>query len=160
MKKYIKTVCNYLLVAALLIMLTMVEKSVLAPFVLLRISVVICICFCLANPGVHSVATSAFCGFFADIYSCNMPVCSLLYLYISSGCVWSVRQFVSVEEKTVFLICFFALLIFGAGEFLLHLLFGGSFFPDLKQLFMYTAFALTNAWYSPIVYGILKRVQF
>jgi len=159
MKKYAKTACDYLLIGLLLIACTAAEYSVITPFVYLRISAVICICLCLAKPGIASVATGAVCGFLADIYSFNLPVFSLLYLYISSGCVWSVGQFVLLNKKTVFMICFLALLGFFAGEFMLNLLIYESS-GGIEYLFMCIVFALINASPSPVIYGILKRVQF
>ena len=160
MKEYVKTVYDYLLVAILLIICVVVENSVITPFIFLRISASLCICLCIAKPDIKSVALCAICGLFADIYSCNLPVYSLLYLYISSGCVWSVGQFVSVKPKTVFMISFFAQLTFFAGGFLLYLLIYESFFPGTDYIFMCIASALINASPSPIIYRILMRVQF
>lgn len=150
MKTYVKTALFYILSAVLLLIFTAFENFTTATFLYFRPSLLLCICMCFAKPVLSSVIIASLCGFLADFFSLSLPLFALLYLYISSGCVWSVRLFVSLSKKAVFFTCFFALL----GFFLFE-----SFPPTWNDFLKGMVFSLINASLSPIVYGILKRAK-
>ncbi len=146
---YVKSILFYILFAVLLLIFTAFENFTTATWYF-RPSILLCICMCFAKPVLSSVIIASLCGFLADIFSLSLPIFALLYLYISSGCVWSVRLFVSLSKKAVFFTCFLALL----GFFLLE-----SFPPTWNDFLKGMVFSLINASLSPIVYGILKRAK-
>lgn len=152
MKKYVKKALFYIVI----MILAMAESLGMQEFVYMRISLVGSLCLCVLYPCAGSVVLGAVCGFLVDVCSLSMPFYSLLYLYISFGCVWCVRLFVSVRGRTVFVICFLWLIGFCAGEIFLSLLMYESFSFGTKNMI----FILINAGLSPIIYGVLKRAQF
>lgn len=160
MKKRVKSALFYILLAVFLIFATALENLTVSPFVYVRLSLTVCICLCLVRPQLSSVLISAICGFLADIYSLCLPSFALLYLYISSGCVWSVRLFVSFSKKAVLLVCFAALLFFCVMGILIDFLIFEIFPISAKALLQWGLFSLINALPSPIIYGILKRAQY
>lgn len=159
MKTYVKSALFYILFTVLLLIFTAFENFTTATFLYFRPSLLLCVCICLAKPVLSSVIIASLCGFLADIFSLCLPVFSLLYLYISSGCVWSVRLFVSFSKKAVFFTCFFALAGFCVMGFLIDFLLFENFAFSAKTALYWVLFSLINASLSPIVYGILKRAE-
>lgn len=159
MKKYVKNALFYILLAVCLLVFTAFENFPRGSILYFRPSLTVCICLCLARPQLLSVIICAVYGITADIFSLCLPVFSLLYLYISSGCVWSVRLFVSFSKKAVFFTCFFALAGFCVMGFLIDFLLFENFALSAKTALYWVLFSLINASLSPIVYGILKRAE-
>lgn len=126
----------------------------------LRLSLVICAVLGLVSPGLLSCVTAGACGLFCDMFSMCFPYYSLFYLYISYGCVWCESFFVSLKNKTVFLICFFVFLVAETGIKIFEMLTLGEVFFSLSGCFDVFLSAFLNSALSPIVYMVLKRIKF
>lgn len=126
----------------------------------LRLSMVICAVLGMVSPGILSCIAASVCGIFCDIFCFNFPYYSLFYLYISYGCVWCESFFVSLKNKTVFLICFFVFLLVGAGMKIFEILTFERMFFSFDMCFEIFLTALLNSALSPVIYMVLKRMKF
>lgn len=123
------------------------------------ISAVICGVLSLCARNAPACAVSGVCGLFLDFFTLSLPYFSLLYLYISLGCVWCENFYTSLKAKTVFLICFFVFFILASVMKAFDMLVLGSFFISWEMILEVLLFALVNSALSPIVFAVLKRLK-
>lgn len=123
------------------------------------LSFVICAVLSLKAHRVEACVVSGLCGLFADIYSVSLPYFSLIYLYISLGCVWCESFFASLKGKTVFLICFLVFFAIMLAIRIFDMLTQGSLFLSWEMFLEVLLFAFINSAFSPIVFAVLKRVK-
>jgi hypothetical protein len=126
----------------------------------LRLSLVICAVLGTVSPKFASLITAGVCGLLCDVFSMCLPYYSLFYLYISYGCVWCESFFVSLKNKTVFLVCFFVWLVVGIGMKIFEMLTFGELFFSFRWCFDIFLSAFLNSALSPVVYMVLKRMKF
>lgn len=126
----------------------------------LRLSLVICAVLSMISPALLSLITAGVCGLFCDMFCLSLPYYSLFYLYISYGCVWCESLFVSLKNKTVFLVCFFVLLVVSAGMKIFEMLTFGELFFSFRWCFDIFLSAFLNSALSPVIYMVLKRMKF
>lgn len=125
-----------------------------------RLSLVLCLCALLAGQNKAILGLCAVLGIISDLFSLSFPYFSLLYLYISLGCVWCKGMFLNIKYTTVFFVCAALLFLF----FCLMQVFDMFYLKDVvswqKSLCDGLIFSFTNAIFSPLIYGILKRLNF
>ena len=132
------------------------EISFLRP---VRLSLILCVCLSLYQHDERALYFSGGCGFLCDLYTLSLPHFSILYLYISLGCVWCESMFLNFTKKSIFL-C--GLAVFFAYEIATLLL---NFFTTREiclspfVLRQGIAFILVNSALTPIVYLIVKRAK-
>lgn len=126
----------------------------------LRLSLVICAVLGMVSPKVASCIVSGACGLFCDVFCLTLPYYSLFYLYISYGCVWCESFFVSLKNKTVFLICFLVFLTAGTGMKIFEMLLSGELYFSAGACFEIFITAVLNSALSPVIYRVLKRLKF
>lgn len=60
-------------------------------YLAIELSGVLLICFSFFG-GSYAVLISGLCGIFCDLFAGSSPFYTVLYLYISAGCVWAGRR--------------------------------------------------------------------
>ena len=126
----------------------------------LRLSLVFCLCALLAQRSKVMLVICAVLGIISDLFSLSFPYFSLLYLYISLGCVWCKGMFLNIKYTTVFFVCAALLFLFFCSMQILDMFFLKDIVSWQEVLCDAFVFSLTNAVFSPLIYGILKRLDF
>lgn len=126
----------------------------------LRLSLVLCLCALFFGRKKAVMITSAVLGIICDLFSFSFPYFSLLYLYISLGCVWCKGMFLNIKYTTVFCVCFVLCFLFFCSIKVLDMFYLKDVISWQKTICDGLAFSLTNAIFSPLIYGILKRSDF
>ena len=75
-------------------------------------SLFLCVCFLLFKKSDTALIICALTGFFRDFLFFTLPYYSLIYLYISLGCVWCQELFFGINSKKAAYITFFAFLLY------------------------------------------------
>lgn len=125
-----------------------------------RLSLVLCLCALLAQNSQAILILSAVLGIISDLLSLSFPYFSLLYLYISLGCVWCKGMFLNIKYTTVFLVCAVLFFLFFCSMQILDMFYLKDVVLWQKSLYEGIVFSLTNAVFTPLIYGILKRSGF
>ena len=153
MKKITK---NFFLALALLVF-SVLDSYFFSRF---RFSLLLCICFSFYNHKACAVVISGLTGLLCDIVSLTLPYFSLLYLYISLGCVWCEGIFLKLKLRTVFLLSFIAFFIFYLSTQTINMMAYSCLFVDFNFLISSVIFSLTNSILAPAVYFCFKRFKF
>jgi len=125
-----------------------------------RISFVICICFSVYNKKAEAHIVSALCGLLYDLVFFTLPYFSLIYLYISLGCVWCSEMFLGLNYKKVFLIGIFSNAVFFLVCYLINLIAYAEFFLYFNNLLFAVFNTFLAGLLSPFIYFCLKRLKF
>lgn len=125
-----------------------------------RLSLLICVCFSFYNHRTNAVVISSMAGLLCDMVSLTLPCFSLLYLYISLGCVWCEGMFLKLKLRTVFLLSFIAFFVFYLSTQTINMMQYSCFFISFDFLFSSVIFSLANSILAPVVYFCFKRFKF
>lgn len=116
------------------------------------------VCLCIYEKSDKSIMICAFFGLFRDLLSLSLPYFSLLYLYISIGCVWCSELFLGINSKKVILISFFSLFSYCLLYFFINIVTGAGFLSgEIVFLFLNSVFL---SLLSPVVCFLFKRLKF
>lgn len=152
MKKLLK----YILFIFLLFLLSLVDGCFFknTPF-----SFWILVCFCLYKKSDKAVVICAFFGLVRDAISLSLPYFSIIYLYISVGCVGCSEIFLGLNFKKVIIISFFAFFSYYLLCFFINAIMYAGIFA-----FKNTVFAIFGSVFlsflSPVIYFSFKRLKF
>ena len=77
------------------------------------------VCMSLLGQAPHPVLLATVCGGFSDI-ACKtpFPICTVLQLYISVGCVFAAHRLIRVCRKTVFFVSLLSAILYGTAQLL------------------------------------------
>ena len=126
----------------------------------LRLSVLFCLYLSFFAKGEMALLISVIPGILLDLFGLTFPYFSLLYLYISLGCVWCGKIFLKATHSTVFSLSIFVLFVFSLGESALNMIMLKDVAQWQKIICDALLFSLTNAIPLPLIFGILKRLSF
>lgn len=150
-----KMLLKYIVFIFLLFLLSLIDGCF---FKNTFISFWILVCFCIYKKSDRAIIICAFFGLFRDGISHSLPYFSLIYLFISVGCVWCTEAFLGTNSKNKVLISFFALLSYCLACFFINVVAGVGFLSgDVVFLFFSLVF---SALLSPVVCFLFKRLKF
>lgn len=150
MKKTLK----YIPFIFLLFLLTLVDGCFLKKT---PISFWVLVCFCLYAKSDKAIIICAVLGLFRDALFFSLPYFSLIYLYISVGCVWCAENFLGLDFKKVIVISFFSLLSYYLLCYAINAVsYAGFLHNDIVFALLGSAFL---SFLSPVVYFLFKRLK-
>lgn len=152
MKKLLK----YIIFIFLLFLLSLVDGSF---FKNTPISFWILVCFCLYEKSDKAIVICALFGLVRDAISLSLPYFSLIYLYISVGCVWCAENFLGLDLKKVIIISFFALFSYYLLCFFINAITYAGIFAVNNIIFDILVSAFLSLL-SPAIYFSFKRLKF
>ena len=152
-----KQALKYIIFSSILFVCVFLDGCFFKSF---RLSFVFCVCFSVYNVGNTSIIISALCGLLYDLAFFTLPHFSLIYLYISIGCVWCAEMFLGLDFEKVFLISFFANTVFFTACYLINLIAYSELFGSINDLFsaLFSTFLASSL--SPLIYFCFKRLKF
>lgn len=153
MKKTLK----YILLFSVLAVCTILDSCV---FKLFRATLIICVCFSFYSKNEKAVVIAGMTGLLCDVISFTLPTFSLIYLYISLGCVWCQELFLRIKVKSVILLSFLAFLGFFVLCQTINILVFNQFPFFLDIIFQAILFTGINSAFAPLVYFGFKRLKF
>jgi len=125
-----------------------------------HLSFVICMCFSVYNKKAEAHIVSALCGLLHDLVFFTLPYFSLIYLYISLGCVRCAEMFLGLNYKKVFLIGFFSNAVFFLTFYLINLIAYAEFFLYFDNFLLSIFNSFLASLLSPLIYFCFKRLKF
>lgn len=125
-----------------------------------RLSLVLCVCNTLYKKDNTAIVISAFCGLLCDLILMSLPYFSLVYLYISLGCVWCKEMLLGINFKKFILINFFAYIVYFLVYHIANSVSYGQIFITARELHKNLASAMIMTSIAPIVYFGFKRLKF
>ncbi len=153
MKKTLK----YILFLSVLTVCVLLDSCV---FKLFRTSLVLCVCFSIFAHNDKAIVISSMAGLLCDVVTLTLPTFSLLYLYISLGCVWCRELFLELRIKTVIFLSFLSFISFFVLCQVVNILTFTQFSFSLELVFRAILFSLVNSAYTPLIYFGFKRLKF
>lgn len=124
------------------------------------LSFLLCVCFLLYKKSDVALIICAFTGLFRDFLSFSLPYFSLIYLYISVGCVWCRDMFLGINSKKLALITSFAYLLYFILCYLINAVSFEHVFIEFKDIIYVFLSSILAGVVSPLIFICFKRLKF
>lgn len=123
-------------------------------------SFLFCISFLLYKKSDIALIICALTGLFRDFLFFSLPYFSLIYLYISVGCVWCREMFLGMTSKKIALITFFACLFYFVLCYLINAISYANVFIEFKDIIYSLLSSVIAGGVSPLIFICFKRLKF
>lgn len=124
------------------------------------LSFLLCVSFLLYKKSDAALIICAFLGLFRDFLFFSLPYFSLIYLYISVGCVWCCEIFLGITSKRIALITFCAHILYFVCFYLINAVFNADVFIEFKDIIYSTLSSILAGVLSPLIFICFKRLKF
>ncbi len=124
------------------------------------LSFLLCVSFLLYKKSDVALIICAFLGLFRDFLFFSLPYFSLIYLYISVGCVWCCEMFLGINSKKIALITFCAHILYFVCCYLINAVFNADVFIEFKDIIYSTLSSILAGALSPLIFICFKRLKF
>ncbi len=124
------------------------------------LSFLLCVSFLLYKKSDVALIICAFSGLFRDFLFFSLPYFSLIYLYISVGCVWCREMFLGITSKKVALITFCSYLLYFILCYLINAISYAHVFIELKSIIYAFSSSILAGIVSPLIFICFKRLKF
>lgn len=124
------------------------------------LSFLLCTSFLLYKKSDVALIICALTGLFRDFLFFTLPYFSLIYLYISVGCVWCCEMFLGITSKKIALITFCSYLLYFFLCYLINAVFNAYILIELKDIIYAFLSSILAGVVSPLIFICFKRLRF